>query len=184
MMQSPVCRVVLDDGTVLAIRGIEPSDRDALRAAFRRLSPASRYQRFHAHLSDLREPMLDYLTRVDGIDHFAVVALAGAERRRRPPKIVGIARLIRLDARTAEVAVTVADDHQGVGLGVHFMEILLDHARRTDVDTLVAHVLPTNRAMLRLLEKTTEALRSTSVDTFVARVPRVRGSVVGSSALM
>lgn len=180
-------RVVLDDGTTVTVRAIRSDDRGALRAAFHKLSPESRFRRFHGHIGDLSEPMLRYLTDVDGDHHFAVVALAprppreklsaGAVARWLSPagehvdvELIGVARMIRLTpahlpsvegaplddgelARTAEVAVTVADAFQERGLGSRLMEILVDRAKRSDIDALLAHVAPENVAMLALLRR-------------------------------
>src|SRR3954471_23337993 len=68
-------RVTLRDGSQIAIRPIEPADRDALAEGLRRLSPESRYRRFFASVTDLSARDLDYLTRVDHHDHEALVAL-------------------------------------------------------------------------------------------------------------
>ena len=63
----------LRDGSRVVIRPIEPDDREALAAAFERLSPESRYRRFFAPVSRLSERDLDYLTCVDHHDHEALV---------------------------------------------------------------------------------------------------------------
>ncbi len=180
-------RVVLDDGTPLTIRAIRPGDRQALRAAFRRLSPESRYQRFHGHFGDLSEPMLRYLTEIDGVEHFAVVAVLDRthsplnaiplpffERWRASPEIVGVARMIRLKRDAAEVAITIADAFQGRGVGSRLMKVLVQQAARIHVDRLIAHVSPTNRAMRRLLEKS--GVVSSTDDAVTTTLPeRSRG---------
>lgn len=172
-------RVVLDDGTLLTIRAICSGDQRALRTAFRKLSPESRYRRFNGHFSDLSDAMLRYLTEVDGIDHFAVVAVVESPSPRLPgplsllegrraSEIVGVARMIRLQGTAAEVAVTVADSFQGRGVGSRLMKILVARAKRVDVDTFIAHVSPSNTAMLRLLEQSgTVASTPDAVSTFL-----------------
>lgn len=174
--------VVLDDGTPLSLREIRPSDRAALRAMFHELSAESKASRFHGHIAELSEPVLRYLTEVDGVDHFAVVALARPstssparlfQRWRTPTKsqeIVAVARLIRLRARCAEVAITVADAFQGRGLGTRLMQVVVDQARRSGTDTLIANVLPTNRAMLRLFAKAGRIVSSAEDGTVTARL--------------
>ena len=50
-------RTALGDGTPIYLRLIGPDDKDALRAGFDRLSPASRYARFLGHVGDLTASM-------------------------------------------------------------------------------------------------------------------------------
>jgi GNAT superfamily N-acetyltransferase len=138
--------LALEDGTRVPVRRIRPSDRRRLREAFLRLSAESRYRRFHAYLSDLPDAMWRYLTEVDGRAHVAFVATHG-------DRIVGVARYICRpgDATTAEVAITVADDFQRRGLGHELFGVLVDAAVTRGVRTLLAHTLPENAAMHRLL---------------------------------
>jgi GNAT superfamily N-acetyltransferase len=148
--------VVLDDGRKLSIRAITADDRAALRAAFHRLSPETRYRRFFGHFSDLTPSMLTYLTEVDGHDHFAVVAtLKGRRKRGAPVELVGVARMIRLsrDTTAAEVAITVTDALQGLGLGGKLLDTLVEAAGARGIETLVAHVLDGNAPMRHLLAK-------------------------------
>ena len=57
-------------------------------------------------------------------------------------------RYDRLDARDAEVAFVVRDDHQGRGLGAVLLEHLAAAAWERGVRRFVAEVLPSNRKML------------------------------------
>ncbi|HEY0636287.1 MAG TPA: GNAT family N-acetyltransferase [Pseudonocardiaceae bacterium] len=138
----------LRTGEELAVRPIAPEDAAALNAAFLRLGADSRYQRFQAGVPVLSRAWLDHLTRVDHRDHEALVALApGGDA------IVGVARYIRSPAEpaAAEVAVTVADEWHGRGLGRRLLEALARHAVRIGITTFTASVSPSNRVVHRLL---------------------------------
>ena len=67
--------VHLKDGTRVVLRPIRASDSQLLLEGFERLSPQSRYTRFLAPKKKLTDKELRYRTEVDGIDHFALVAL-------------------------------------------------------------------------------------------------------------
>jgi GNAT superfamily N-acetyltransferase len=129
------------------VRPLERGDREALRAAFDRLSPESRYRRFLSPLDRLSEDQLDYLTRLDHRDHEALAALTASCEG------VGVARYVRLAEApdSAEVAVAVADDWHGHGLGTRLLEELTDRARAEGVERFSATVLAENRDVIDLL---------------------------------
>jgi GNAT superfamily N-acetyltransferase len=144
---------VLADGTHVTLRLIRPDDRDELARAFERLSAASRYRRFLTVPRELTGPTLDYLTRVDGTDHLALVALTPSHDLKEDVG-VGIARFVRLpdEPAVAEAAVTVADEMQGKGLGRLLVMTLAEAAWERGIAAFRAEVLSSNVPMRRLLD--------------------------------
>ena len=144
-------RATLRDGTRVLIRQIRPNDRDRLSEGLRRLSPDSRYLRFHAEIDELTEEQLDYLTQVDHHDHEALVALD--EDRPEIPGI-GVARYIREphEREVAEAAITVADEYQGLGAGTLLLGALAARARTCGVEVFRNYVLANNTAMLDVFD--------------------------------
>lgn len=141
----------LRDGTRVLIRMVSPDDKAALASGFERLSPRSRYLRFHTAVEQLSEQQLAYLTEVDQVDHVAWVA-QDVDQPDEPG--IGVARFIRLDDEptVAEAAVTVLDEYQGRGLGSELLHVLAAAAVRRGITTFRAYVLGENRSMLALLE--------------------------------
>lgn len=145
-------RASLRDGTSVLLRQIRPEDRDRLAEGLRRLSPESRYLRFHTDVEELTDRQLDYLSRVDHVDHEAIIAL-DLDRPEVPG--IGVARYIR-DARerhVAEAAVTVADEYQGQGAGTMLMGVLSAQARKRGVEVFRNYVLGHNQVMLDLFDE-------------------------------
>ena len=142
---------VLDDGTPVVLRAIRPDDAAELRRGFERLSPSSRYRRFLATRDTLSDDTLDYLTRVDGRDHAAIVALTrgpdGADVG------LGIARFIRMpdEPEVAEAALTVIDDAQGKGLGRLLALALARAAVAQGIRRFRGEILATNQPVQQLL---------------------------------
>src|SRR3954469_24503681 len=94
----------LTDGTEITLREIRADDKALLAAGHARLSEKSRLKRFLAAKPKLTASDLRYLTEVDGVKHYAVVALVDRH-------IVGVPRWVRLvgDPESAEAA--VVGDH-------------------------------------------------------------------------
>jgi RimJ/RimL family protein N-acetyltransferase len=121
----------LRDGTPALIWPVLPSDRKVLREGFAGLSDRTRYRRFLSAVPQLTEPMLRRLVDdVDGVDHVALILLAlpvGGDET-----VAGVGRLVRYatDSTAADIAVTVADQWQGRGVGTALVNALL--ARRPE----------------------------------------------------
>jgi RimJ/RimL family protein N-acetyltransferase len=132
----------------IEIRPIRPDDREALADGLRRLSAESRYRRFFSPLDELSEQQLTYLTEVDHHDHEALVAVeAGTEQG------IGVARFVRSkgDPGVAEVAVAVADDWQGRGIGSELLHRLTERAREEGISRFSGSILEENRPMRELM---------------------------------
>ena len=141
---------VLRDGSTVLIRQVRGADAPLLADGFARLSARSRQMRFLGPKKMLSAAELRYLTEVDHHDHEAIGALSPAEARG-----VGVARYIRDadDPRAAEIAVTIADDWQGRGLGTELLACLSDRACQVGICRFTATVSADNVAMTGLLWK-------------------------------
>jgi GNAT superfamily N-acetyltransferase len=143
-------RVALRDGSEAIVRRLEPEDKPLLLEGFTRLGEQSRYQRFLGFKKRLSTDELDFLTRVDHVDHEAIGAVDPETGRG-----VGIARFVRErpGAATAEAAVAVVDAWQHNGLGWVLLERLAARAREVGITEFSASLLVENRAMLALFAR-------------------------------
>jgi GNAT superfamily N-acetyltransferase len=144
--------VTLRDGSEALLRLVRPEDKPLLLDGFERMSPESRYYRFFTSKERLSEADLHYLTEIDGENHFAVGAV-----RIQPDGTqlgLGVARFVRLkdEPKTAEPAITVADDAQGKGLGTLLLHRLVDAAAERGIRHFRSVLLADNASMKRLLE--------------------------------
>jgi len=146
-------RHVLADGTAITLRLVQPTDRAEFDRQFRRMSPDSRYRRFFTGIHELTPSMLDYLTIIDGHDHFAICAFTESLDLKEEQG-VGVARFVRLvgERDVAEAAVTVVDDFQGRGLGKLLLITLVEAAHERGVHKFRGEVLASNEPMCKLLE--------------------------------
>ena len=141
---------VLRDGAQVLIRPVRSSDAPLLADGFARLSARSRQMRFLTAKQTLSAAELRFFTEVDHYDHEAIGALSPADGRG-----VGIARYIRDPGNpgAADIAVTIADDWQGRGLGTELLARLSDRARQAGICRFTATVAYGNAAMAAILQK-------------------------------
>jgi GNAT superfamily N-acetyltransferase len=178
--------VTLKDGSRVLIRPGLPSDRQLLAREFERLSPESRYRRFFAPIKVMSESLLDYLTSMDYVDHFAWAALSAEHGPHGELQGLGVSRYVRLsDPEAAEMAVTVIDDWQGKGLGRILLDALVLEALENGITRFEGDVLMENRPMQELLRRTGATFRPEdsgvlrfSID-LPAREEALRGSPFG-----
>jgi GNAT superfamily N-acetyltransferase len=144
----------------LTLRDISPGDKALLAAGLARLSPRSAHARFLAAKPRFSSSELRYLTEVDGHDHAALVAVDALGR------IVAVGRYVRHvdDPTSAEVAVVVCDDLQGLGLGTRLGLRLAERARGAGIEHFTAIMLPDNTPALRLFSRISAHLRSSYHD--------------------
>jgi RimJ/RimL family protein N-acetyltransferase len=141
--------LVLADGARVGVRPIGADDRDALSVWFGRLSPESRRMRFLGPKPKLSARELTYLTEVDHVSHTALIAIDESGR------LIGEARYATADpdGRTADFAVTVADEWQGRGVGTRLAARLVEAARANGMTHLTAMTLWDNAGALALLRR-------------------------------
>ena len=139
------------------IRPIRPEDKGMLADGLRRLSPQSAQRRFLTPKRSFSRAELRYLTEVDGRNHVALVAEYPCYPVRR---LIAVGRFVIDPANpdAAEVAVTVADEWQGRGLGSILGEHLAHLARNREVKRFTATMSSSNRPAHRLMEKLTKHL--------------------------
>jgi RimJ/RimL family protein N-acetyltransferase len=158
--------VRLRSGREVAIRPIRGDDGERLEAAHARLSPDSRYRRFHAAKPSLTAQEVRYLTEVDQRDHVALIATSADDAE----LIIGVGRFVRdeTDASAAEFAIVVGDPYQGEGLATELLRRLADAALALGIARFTASVLadnePAHRLLRRLAGQFAERSRSGSID--------------------
>lgn len=157
----------LANGQQIFIRPIRPDDKSRLQEGLKRLSLETVRRRFLAAKPSLSPSELRYLTEVDGVNHIALVALSTTTGR-----LVAVARAVRLadEPETAEWAIVVADELQGVGLGTRLIQALVDEARAVGIHRFTATIDGENRAVARLLAHVSDRFERDAVSHGVREV--------------
>ncbi|HZC30184.1 MAG TPA: GNAT family N-acetyltransferase, partial [Gaiellaceae bacterium] len=142
--------VVLRDGSTLRLRPPVYADRTELVAFFARLSPESRYQRFHG-ARRVDAPVVEAFLDPNWTERGALVGTLADENGEE--RIVALASYARLrEPQRAEVAFAVADELQRRGIGTRLLERLASRAAAAGIERFVAEVLTENRRMLTVFE--------------------------------
>lgn len=142
----------LRNGTKIRLRAIRSDDGQRLRRAFAGLDARSIYTRFFSAKAVLTDAELNAATEIDFVRSVALVALLDED----PESIIAGGRYVRLhgtDDVQAEVAFTVEEDFQGLGVASLLLRELASLARSAGITTFVAEVLRTNSAMLHVFRR-------------------------------
>lgn len=156
------------DGRQVLLRMITPADRDRLVAGFDRLSPQSRYRRFFSSKNGLTEAEVRFFTETDGYNHFAIgAALLEPDGDEGPG--AGVGRFIRVPSEpgVAEVAITVIDELQGIGLGRILLERIIEAAAERDISRLRFHLLAENAQIRELIRNVCDQVSYHSDEGFI-----------------
>lgn len=103
------------------------------------------------------------LTEVDFKHHVAIVAELEHQGEKND---IGVGRYIELKdngpERTAEIAITVDDEHQGLGVGTLLFQHLVVLVRNHGISRLVADILLNNKSMIEIIKHSNFKLETTT----------------------
>jgi GNAT superfamily N-acetyltransferase len=163
--------VLLHDGGRILMRPIVPDDKRLILQGFERMSEDSRYRRFMG-VKRLTERDLAYLTEIDYLNHFALVARNAEDENDG----VGVARYVRdkEDLTSAEAAVAVVDEHHGRGIGTILLATLGGVAFENGIRRFTGYMLADNRPAIDLVQSlgARVALDSQGMDQMVIDLPQ------------
>lgn len=137
--------VTLADGRSLLLRRLRPDDLDALRRAFRRLTPEEVEYRFFYRSRELPASVGEQVRSLDPARDAAFVIDDAGEVR-----AVADLHSSGPGAREAEFGLIVGKAIAGNGLGKHLMRRLLAEARARGIKVLRGCVRADNARMLQL----------------------------------
>ena len=144
---------VLKDGTRITLRAARADDGPKIRQAFSKLLGETVYRRFFTNKTEISDTDLKRVTEADFDRTVALLVTTGGDEE----TVIAGASYVVLDAdasdRSAEVAFTVEEDYQGLGLGSLLMKHIVRIARAAGLTSLQAEVLARNPAMLAVFRR-------------------------------
>lgn len=133
-------------------RDLTRSDQLLQRTYFNNLSPASRRARFMSPMPSIPHNLLDELSSIDGRRHVAVAAETYVDGKYQ---MIAEARYVvdEDQPKTCELAISVDDAWQGIGLGKRLLSNLERKARSMGIETMVGEIHYKNISMSNLARR-------------------------------
>lgn len=137
--------------TKLRLGAVLPANKNQISKGLKDLSSESIRNRFLGSKKEFSAVELEYLTNLDGWNHWAF----GIEEVERPFRGIGIARLVRSSEKPqeAEMAITIIDEYQGQGLGTILINLIALAASEREISRLTFTSLPQNSNIHKLIQK-------------------------------
>lgn len=139
------------DGTKVLLRPMKHTDDKLWVELYNSLSAMSKYYRFFTSHRQPTPEMINQYVHIDYVNNFAIVAILTEQGKER---MLGVARYV-LDPPpdSAELAVAIADDWQGKGLGTKMLMHLLQIMIRRKIKRVHGDIFLENRKMMQLMHE-------------------------------
>jgi acetyltransferase len=134
----------------LRMGSVLPQNKQQISNGLRDLSSETIRYRFLGSKRDFTEKELEYLTVLDGRNHYAV----GIEETQPTKRGIAIVRLVRSShsQSEAELAITVIDEYQKMGLGTLLLDVIILAAIERNIEVLSFTFLPQNKSIVKLIQ--------------------------------
>ena len=141
-------RITTDTGLSVLIRPVKHNDVPLLKAFFYTLSPQSVYNRF---LTPIHEVTDEQVVPFADVDYDRTMAIAAVIFSEHGEQIIGVARYVKRDDHSADVAVVVSDKLQNHGIGTLLLDRITKIAIKQGIEVFHATVDPQNRKLLNFV---------------------------------
>lgn len=142
-------------GQPVQVRPLQFDDASLLVDIFDHMTAESRYRRFHqpvVHVSAARKQQEAInITQADPSRNWGLIAFSDLPGRESVP--VGAVRMVLTEPHRAEVAISIRDDFQNMGIGSQLMNMLAQKAKQMGVEQLAADIQNDNAAIWRVFKK-------------------------------
>ena len=134
---------------LVQVRPMRFDDAPLLVDIFEHMTAQSRYSRFHQTMdhvnpSRVRQEAIN-IAQADSSNNWGLVAFADLPDRQNVP--IGAVRFVRTAPYEAEVAISIRDDFQNMGIGTQLMRMLAEEAHKMGLHQLVADIQNDNPAI-------------------------------------
>lgn len=159
----------LKNGKEVVIRPIKPEDEPLEEEMFSKFSRQTQYYRFFGYIGDVTHETLIRYTQIDYDRELALIAeITEGDKK----MMAGVVRLVTdtNNSESAEFAIVVADEWQGLGLGNEFTNLILSIAKKKGIKRIYATVLQANTTMLHMFRKRKFNIKNLDYETSFAEL--------------
>ncbi len=150
------------DDLNIRFRAIKPSDEDQMRRLFYRFSDKAIYYRYFSPIKTMPHEKMQEYVNVDYINALSIVGLVGEPGKQT---IIAEARFAKHENKPfVDIAFVVDEKYQGYGIATYLCQMLARLAKERGAHAMTADVLPSNMAMLKVLEKGNFPIKTTMED--------------------
>lgn len=165
-------------GVSIHVRSLTPQDAPFLVDLFENMGTESRYNRFLQSVDNVDMDRVwseaEQIAQEFAADSYGLVALVDRPEREGMP--AGAARYVKISPVRAEIAVSVRDDMQNMGIGTNLLQRLIIHAAEHGIEQLHGTVQNSNAAMWAMLSKLGHRLERQSEGSYSIITIHVRDS--------
>jgi len=133
-------------GHFVRVRPLHFDDAPLLVDIFEHMTAESRYKRYHQSLDHVDPDRVQQeainIAQADSSSNWGLIAFAHLPNRLNVP--VGAVRFVRTAPHEAEVAISIRDDFQNVGIGKQLMHLLAETASKMGLQRLIADIQNNN----------------------------------------
>lgn len=146
------------NGHRLRIGSVQPRNRAQISSSLKNMSAETIRNRFSGSKKEFTPKELEYLTVLDGFNHYAI----GIEELEGAQRGVGLIRMVRSEQypMEAEIAIALIDGYQKMGLGKILMKLMILAALERKIERLSFTFLPNNTAIIKLIQSSGKATLS------------------------
>lgn len=148
-------RFTTKDGVLVWVRLLRQKDAHHLVDLFEHMGPESRYRRFHQAADNI--PASQVWAEAERIatavpdEQLGLIAFSLLPGEGEV--VVGVARVVWLSDKTAEVAMSVRDDRQGQGIGKRLLSMVLELAQIMGAEAVVGTIQNDNMPIWYLFDQ-------------------------------
>lgn len=151
--------VTFKDDCKVRFRAIKASDEEEMRRLFYRFSSEAVYYRYFSPVKTMPHAKMQEYVNVDFSQVMPIVGLVGDQGHGH---IVAEGRWVRMaDRPWADTAFVVDEEYQGKGIATHLFRMLIRTALDRGLEGFTADVLSSNKAMLKVYEKSPYPVQAT-----------------------
>jgi len=143
-------KLELDNGEVLKMRPVKPTDERMLQELLYSLGEKDRYYRFFSPMKDFRHKKVQPMVT---IDYSTSMIIVGVHEENESQSIVAEGGFFKTNQpSTAEIAFAVHEDWRNLGITQFLLDYLVQIARELKYKYFTGSILLENKAMLHVID--------------------------------